>query len=340
MDSDLIYIINSVTEKTGIQFSVVPYADESSAEVRAVPRGSTLKKGGKTYFRFTFRSAEYIAAVTGDDGVSENYAFLLRELLENSSGAEAFPRMSEYLKKIMFGECGTMQIEKFHTKFNIPDIACYALVISYPQEYAGEIMNVLNSYANNSLDTPLDTDDGFYAFVKFTEQGEAEYQSTGEYAEYLVQSVFEELGAHITVGVGTVAPHLTELNQSYRQALTALKMSRVFNDRGAVHSYKEYVLVKMLQELPRAKLREYLDVLTGEEGKEIFGDPDMVGTAEEFLENSLNVSETSRKLFMHRNTLIYRLDKIEKSTGLNIKNFSDAVTFRIVSILGKLLKNS
>ncbi|MGN0822616.1 MAG: PucR family transcriptional regulator, partial [Candidatus Gallimonas sp.] len=64
----------------------------------------------------------------------------------------------------------------------------------------------------------------------------------------------------------------------------------------------------------------------------------MLGTAEEFLENSLNVSETSRNLYMHRNTLTYRLDKIERITGLNIRKFSDAVSFRVISILYKLIR--
>ena len=98
-----------------------------------------------------------------------------------------------------------------------------------------------------------------------------------------------------------------------------------------------YVLVKMLEEIPKFKLMEYLDILAPKEAKQVFSDEDMLSTAEEFLDSSLNVSETSRKLFMHRNTLMYRLDKIEKLTGLNIKNFPDAVTFRLITILIKLM---
>ena len=64
----------------------------------------------------------------------------------------------------------------------------------------------------------------------------------------------------------------------------------------------------------------------------------MLNTAEEFLESSLNTSETSRKLYLHRNTLTYRLDKIEKATGLNIRKFSDAVTFRLITVLAKLVR--
>lgn len=79
--------------------------------------------------------------------------------------------------------------------------------------------------------------------------------------------------------------------------------------------------MKMLEDVPESKLAEYLGELTDENAKEIFEDEEMVNTAEEFLQSSLNVSETSRNLYMHRNTLLYRLDKIEKATGLNIRRF-------------------
>ena len=93
----------------------------------------------------------------------------------------------------------------------------------------------------------------------------------------------------------------------------------------------------MLEDIPEAKLSEYLSTLLEGDAKELLKDEEMLGTAEEFLQNSLNVSETSRNLFMHRNTLMYRLDKIERMTGLNLRKFSDAVTFRLITILGKLV---
>ena len=97
------------------------------------------------------------------------------------------------------------------------------------------------------------------------------------------------------------------------------------------------MLVKMLEDVPESKLMEYLGEMTDEGARDIFEDAEMVNTAEEFLQSSLNVSETSRKLYMHRNTLLYRLDKIEKATGLNIRQFPDAVSFRVLTILYRLL---
>ena len=112
----------------------------------------------------------------------------------------------------------------------------------------------------------------------------------------------------------------------------------MFGSKGNVHTYREFILIKMLEDIPEGKLGDYLSVLLDKEAKELLRDEEMVNTAEEFLENSLNVSETSRNLFMHRNTLMYRLDKIERVMGLNLRKFSDAVTFRIITILFKLVK--
>ena len=114
-------------------------------------------------------------------------------------------------------------------------------------------------------------------------------------------------------------------------------MSQGVNLRGHVHSFKEFSLIRMLEDLPKYKLNEYLTLLMDPKAREIFEDKEMVLTAEEFLENSLNISETSRELYLHRNTLTYRLDKIEKATGLDLRKFSDALTFRIIIILMKLV---
>ena len=98
-------------------------------------------------------------------------------------------------------------------------------------------------------------------------------------------------------------------------------------------SYEYYV-----DERENIDTKIYLETLLDSGAREIFSDEEMLNTAEEFLENNLNVSETSRKLYLHRNTLPYRLDKIEKATGLNIRKFSDAVTFRLITILSRLVR--
>lgn len=340
MDSELKNLIEGLTEKTGISIAVAPVS--AGDKTASLEPGSikTDSKRTKTYFRFNFRTEEYICSIDGGDKVAHNYALLISRYIENYGLSEISLGFNEYLKRILSGECSKLQVQKFHVKFNVPDIACYSIVICTEGYAKNDVANVLESYSTSPLDTPILMEDGNFVYVKFMDgPADSEYQSVGEFAEYLHQSLYEELGLHVSIGVGAVAKHLYDLNASYQQAITALKTSELLSSKGYVHSYRDYALVKMLEDIPRARLQEYLTVLTGDDGNDIFEDADMVNTAEEFLENSLNVSETSRELFMHRNTLIYRLDKIEKATGLNIKSFSDAVTFRLITILKKVLGN-
>jgi carbohydrate diacid regulator len=176
------------------------------------------------------------------------------------------------------------------------------------------------------------------AFVKFIDEESDEFQSSTQYAEFLKQSIYEETGALVRIANGGTVKTIADLSTSFTQAMTAVRMCAAINSRGEIHSFKEYMLIKMLEDLPKYKLNEYLETLLDPSAREIFNDDEMTNTAEEFLENSLNVSETARKLYLHRNTLTYRLDKIEKATGLNIRKFSDAVTSRLITILSKLVR--
>ena len=196
-------------------------------------------------------------------------------------------------------------------------------------------MSFLTQYAGEEADTAVAVTGKDCAFIKFMDE-DTEYQSSADFANFLARSLLEEVGVKVRIGVGGTVRHFEEIASSYRQANTALRMSGIFNSGGEVHTYREFVLVKMLEDLPEAKLGEYLSILLDGEAKELLKDEDMVNTAEEFLENNLNVSETARNLYMHRNTLMYRLDKIERVMGLNLRNFSDAVTFRVITILYKL----
>ena len=225
-------------------------------------------------------------------------------------------------------------MQTYAIKYSVPESPCFALAVSSDLK-AGELMSFLTQYAGEEADTAVAVTGKDCAFIKFMDE-DTEYQSSADFANFLARSLLEEVGVKVRIGVGGTVRHFEEIASSYRQANTALRMSGIFNSGGEVHTYREFVLVKMLEDLPEAKLGEYLSILLDGEAKELLKDEDMVNTAEEFLENNLNVSETARNLYMHRNTLMYRLDKIERVMGLNLRNFSDAVTFRVITILYKL----
>ena len=174
--------------------------------------------------------------------------------------------------------------------------------------------------------------------VKFLDEtASSVYQSPTEYAESLLKSVENELGYPIDVAVGAEVSSFLEVSTSYKQALSAMRMQENLEIKGEVYSFKGMFLSKILEEMPKHKIEEYIRTLVDDNAKTIFTDSEMILTAEEFLKNDLNFSETSRKLYLHRNTLVYRLDKIQKATGLDIRKFSDAVTFRLITLLYKTI---
>lgn len=218
----------------------------------------------------------------------------------------------------------------------MPELPFYVLAVRSGQKIA-EVLNISAQYVTNGVDFAVKIGERECVIVKFIED-DGEYQSSADFAFFLANSMYEELGLRVEIGVGGTFRRFEDACVSYQQAATALRMSSVFGSKGNVHTYREFILIKMLEDIPEGKLGDYLSVLLDKEAKELLRDEEMVNTAEEFLENSLNVSETSRNLFMHRNTLMYRLDKIERVMGLNLRKFSDAVTFRIITILFKLVK--
>jgi carbohydrate diacid regulator len=229
-----------------------------------------------------------------------------------------------------------MLLYKYANKYSVKNFSSFVLVLRVPK-LMDETIALLEQYGGNSLDTVLAINEDTCAFVKYIDKENDEYRSAVDYAEFLTQLLKEELGLDVLAGVGPTVREFKDVPLSYSSAENALRYADLFGAQGNVHSYREFILVRMLEDFPENKLIAYLSELTDENSKEIFEDEEMLTTAETFLQNSLNVSETSRNLYMHRNTLLYRLDKIEKSTGLNLRSFSDAVSFRVLTVLHKLL---
>ncbi|MBQ3492891.1 MAG: helix-turn-helix domain-containing protein [Clostridia bacterium] len=346
MDADIRIFISGIREKTGINFSVYDaggdyiagngnIGDTVPTDFEGIKRYPTLNK---TLFYIKYKSKCFIGSIDGCTETEYNYAFLIGELAENSYFKESGLSRTDFCKAILLGETNHSQISRYMRKYSMKDMPSFVMVMSVSPVSIEDVMQVLKTYGNEGLDFVVKIDDSQLAFVKFIDEDSNEYQSSTEYAEFLRQSVYEETGVSVRISIGGTVKTIADLSTSYSQAMTAVRMCNAINSKGEVHSFKEYMLIKMIEDLPKYKLNEYLETLLDSGAREIFLDDEMINTAEEFLENSLNVSETSRKLYLHRNTLTYRLDKIEKATGLNIRKFSDAVTFRLITILSKLVR--
>ena len=143
----------------------------------------------------------------------------------------------------------------------------------------------------------------------------------------------------VVVGIGTVATHLRDLAKSYKEAQIAIEVGKVFDTEKYVINYENLGIGRLIYQLPTTLCDMFL--------KEVFKrgsidslDHETLFTIQRFFENNLNVSETSRKLFVHRNTLVYRLEKIKKITGLDLREFEDAIVFKVALMVKKYLSSN
>ena len=155
----------------------------------------------------------------------------------------------------------------------------------------------------------------------------------------IVDTLSSEFYTHCVVGIGTVVDSIKDLARSFKEAQVALEVGKVFDTERAIVSYDNLGIARLIYQLPTTLCEMFL--------KEVFKrgsieslDHETLFTIQRFFENNLNVSETSRKLFVHRNTLVYRLEKIKKITGLDLREFEDAIVFKVALMVKKYLSSN
>jgi len=140
----------------------------------------------------------------------------------------------------------------------------------------------------------------------------------------------------VVVGIGTVATHLRDLAKSYKEAQIAIEVGKVFDTEKYIINYENLGIGRLIYQLPTTLCEMFLQEVFKKNPIDAL-DKETLFTIHKFFENNLNVSETARKLFVHRNTLVYRLEKIKKLTGLDLREFDDAITFKVALMVKKYL---
>ena len=145
-----------------------------------------------------------------------------------------------------------------------------------------------------------------------------------------------ELFLKTVIGIGTVATHLRELSDAYKEAQTAIDVGKVFDTERSIINYENLGIGRLIYQLPTTLCEIFLSEVFKKNSIDSL-DQETLFTINKFFENNLNVSETSRKLFVHRNTLVYRLEKIKKLTGLDLRQFDHAIVFKVALMVRKYL---
>jgi len=157
-------------------------------------------------------------------------------------------------------------------------------------------------------------------------------------AESMETTLKNELFIRCVIGIGTVVTHLRELADAYKEAQTAIDVGKVFDTEKSIINYENLGIGRLIYQLPTTLCEIYLSEVFKKNSIDSL-DQETLFTINKFFENNLNVSETSRKLFVHRNTLVYRLEKIKKLTGLDLRQFDHAIVFKVALMVRKYLSS-
>jgi len=157
-------------------------------------------------------------------------------------------------------------------------------------------------------------------------------------ASNIENTISTELFIRTVIGIGSVAKHLRFLAERYKEAQVAIEVGKVFDTEKTIISYENLGIGRIIYQLPTTLCEMFLNEVFKKNPIDAL-DHETLYTIRKFFENNLNVSETSRKLFVHRNTLVYRLEKIKKLTGLDLREFDDAIVFKVALMVNKYLNS-
>ena len=165
----------------------------------------------------------------------------------------------------------------------------------------------------------------------------AEYKDLYKTAMTVVDMMNMEAMMNVRVSFGTMVDELKDVSKAYKEAKMAMDVGKIFYSEQKVSEYDKLGIGRLIYQLPINLCKIFIQEVFGDNVPTDLDNETLV-TINKFFENNLNVSETSRQLFIHRNTLVYRIEKLQKATGLDIRVFDDALTFKIALMVVNYMK--
>ncbi|MCR5391337.1 MAG: helix-turn-helix domain-containing protein [Lachnospiraceae bacterium] len=331
-DTDGRAVVSTFEEHRDFQNAVRDFA-ESPADSQEI--------GGDQFFKISDEQhTEYIliTAGTGETShlVGKMAAFQLQSLLV--AYKERFDK-DNFIKNLLLDNLLLVDIygraKKLHLQINAKRIVFIAETASARDVAAVDMVKDCLGLTG-SKDIVTAVDENSVIIVEELEEGAGD-KEIRKTALSVVNYLEKEGLSDVRVAFGAIVDEIKDVSRSYKEAKVALDVGRIFQEEKTVISYDELGIGRLIYQLPMPLCRMFIEEIFGDRNPEDF-DEETITTINKFFENSLNVSETSRQLFIHRNTLVYRLDKLQKSTNLDLRVFEDAITFKIALMVVKYMK--
>lgn len=209
-------------------------------------------------------------------------------------------------------------------------------IVKVNSENVEAVYDILyNMYPSKDVDFIVSIDEDTVVLIKEFGNNVSTKEIDNE-AYVIKNTVNSEAMCTAKIGIGSLVDTVREIATSYKDAKIALEVSKVFDTEKDIINYEHLGIGRLIYQLPTTLCRKFLDEVFKKDSLDKL-DEDTINTIQKFFENSLNISETARKLFVHRNTLVYRLDKIQKNTGLDLRQFDDAIIFKVAMMVKKYL---
>ena len=217
------------------------------------------------------------------------------------------------------------------------DVRRAVMILELSQEKDHSSMeNVKSFFGGKSKDFITAVDEKSIIIVKELEEGES-YADLDKLSHAILDTLGLNQNEETHIAYGTIVNELKEVSRSYKEARMALDVGKIFFGDKDVIAYSSLGIGRLIYQLPIPLCKMFIKEIFENKSPDDFDEETLV-TIDKFFENSLNVSETSRQLYIHRNTLVYRLDKLQKSTGLDLRVFEDAITFKIALMVVRYMK--
>jgi len=303
------------------------------------PADSQEVQGNQFFKIYDEQQLEYILIVGGAGEniymIGKMAAFQIQNLLV--AYKERFDK-DNFIKNLLLDNLLLVDIYSRAKKLYIPvDAQRVVLIIECS---AGREDNILEQmrpvFGNNNRDFITAVDENNVIIVKTLTEND-EMKEIEHYTANLTEWLETEGYSESRISYGTIVQEIKEVSRSYKEAKMAMDVGKIFFDERRVIAYSELGIGRLIYQLPIPLCKMFIREIFGGKSPDDF-DEETLTTISKFFENSLNVSETSRQLFIHRNTLVYRLDKLQKSTGLDLRVFEDAITFKIALMVVKYMK--
>ncbi len=294
---------------------------------------------GYTFYPVESRGKlEFITFVEGEDAAAVKYAKILTIAIDNMRQFydDRFDKTS-FVKNVMMDNVLPGDVfaksKELHLTYEAPRVV---LVVKKTDKKDFDVFDVIvGLFPENSRDFVIDLDSNTIVLVKEMRDNMT-FKDVEKMAHSIVDTLQAEAMVNVNVGIGTIVPNIRDIARSFKEASIAIEVGRVFEDDKKIVNYENLGIGRLIYQLPTTLCELFLTEVFKKDSIDSL-DQETLFTIQKFFENNLNVSETSRQLYVHRNTLVYRLDKVQKLTGLDLRVFDDAIVFKVAMMVKKYL---